>query len=243
MRKLVALLLAFILSTQIGLASSGQLIVVESNTKNFPAGYVMEAPKHITLAAGEQLNLVAEDGALLRLRGPFSGVPSAARAPIEENAGVVQALSRLFAAGQPSPSAWGTYRGNEGRHGSEAANIDEPWAWNIFRSDNICVPKGVTPTMWRSETEGRQQIVLLHLSTGAEAELELDSGQRSVAWPGTVPLLDGGEYAVRDAGNLWERKLLVYVIPDHVTGDVQQIAWMSDAGCLRQARLMITRLQ
>jgi hypothetical protein len=164
-------------------------------------------------------------------------------ADADKEKGVVQALSRLFAASQPAASAWGTFRGSETLQDREAANPPEVWAWNLYRSDSICVPAGVEPLMWRPDATRDEGVVLLHLSTGSEAELELAPGQDHIAWPRSVPLLDGGEYAIRDAGNLWERKLLVHVIPADETGDIRQIAWMSDAGCLRQARLMVTRLQ
>ncbi|HYN38757.1 MAG TPA: hypothetical protein VES39_05855, partial [Rhodospirillales bacterium] len=127
--------------------------------------------------------------------------------------------------------------------GREAATPPEPWAWNLYRSDSICVPAGTEPALWRPNATREQAVVLLHLSTGREAEVAFAAGEQSAPWPKAVPLLDGGEYAVRDAGNLWERRLAVRVIPADETGDIRQIAWMSDAGCLRQARLLVSRLQ
>ena len=180
---------------------------------------------------------------MVRLQGPSSGAPLAADASAGGDKGVVQALSRLFASNQPSASAWGTFRGNETLQGREAASPSEVWSWNLYRSDSICVPAGIEPSLWRQDAAQDQQVVLLHLSTGNEAEVEFAAGQQSAPWPKGVPLLDGGEYAVRDAGNLWERHLAIRVIPVEDAGDVRQIAWMSDAGCLRQARLRLSQLQ
>mgnify|MGYP001167423116 CR=1 FL=1 len=223
-------------------AMAGQLVVVDSTSPKWPAGSVVDASKPLSIGANETLTLVGEDGTLHRLTGPSSGVPGVDTAPAGSDKNVVQALSRLFAANQPAASAWGTFRGSEAVMDREAANPPEVWAWNLYRSDRICVPAGAQPSMWRPDASRDQGVVLLHLSTGSEAEVELAPGQDHAAWPQAVPLLDGGEYAIRDAGNLWERKLLVYVIPADEASDIRQIAWMSDAGCLRQARLMVAHL-
>jgi len=226
-------------------ASGGQLVIVESTAAKLPPGSVVDAAKPLTLTVGERLALVGEDGTVVRLQGPFSGLPFPADSSASDERGVVQALSRLFAPDQPAPAwaAWGGFRGNEALQGREAANPTEVWAWNLYRSDIICAPAGIEPSLWRPDAGRDQRVVLLHLSTGKEAEVEFAAGQQSVPWPKAVPLLDGGEYAVRDAGNLWERRLTLRVIPAGERRDIRQIAWMSDAGCLRQARLMVAGLQ
>jgi hypothetical protein len=226
----------------VGVASAAQFVVVESTAAKLPPGSIVDAAKPLPLAAGERVALVGEDGTMLRLQGPSSAPPTSGEVVAGDN-GVVQALSRLFAANQPSASAWGTFRGNETLQGREAASPPEPWAWNLYRSESICVPAGIEPSLWRPDAAREQAVVLLHLSTGKEAEVAFAAGEATGPWPKSVPLLDGGEYAVRDAGNLWERRLSVRVIPADEAGDVRQIAWMSDAGCLRQARLLVARLK
>ena len=207
-----------------------------------PPGSIVDAAKPLTLATGERLALVGEDGTMVRLQGPSSSPPVPADPSTDGDNGVVQALSRLFAADASSSTraAWGGFRGGEKPQGREAASPSEVWAWNVFRSDSICVPAGTQPLMWRPDAARDQNVILLHLSTGNEAEVEFATGQQSAPWPKAVPLLDGGEYVVRDAGNLWERQLAIRMVPE--AGVVRQIAWMSDAGCLRQAKLMVSRL-
>jgi hypothetical protein len=243
MIRVLVMLLFLTMLASVTSAMAAQLVIVESTATKWPAGSIIDTAKPLSLAAGEALTLVGEDGTLLRLTGPSSGLPGGGVAAENGDKGVVQALSRLFAAKQPAASAWGTFRGSETLQDREAADPPEVWAWNLYRSDSICVPAGIEPLMWRADAARDEVVVLLHLSTGSEAELELAPGQDRIAWPKSVPLLDGGEYAIRDAGNLWERKLLVHVIPADQAGDIRRIAWMSDAGCLRQARLMVARLQ
>lgn len=222
-------------------ARAGQFVVVESTSSKLPAGTVVESGQSLPLAAGERAALVREDGTIVRLAGP-STAPGATSGVVADG-GVVPALSRLFAANSPSASAWGTFRGNEPLPGRDQAAAPGVWTVNILRSDSVCLPAGTDPVLWRPDATRDQAVVLLHLSTGREAELDFAAGQNSVAWPKSVPLLDGGEYALRDAGNLWERRLALRVIPPEDDGPVRRIAWMSDAGCLRQARALVAELQ
>ena len=58
----------------------------------------------------------------------------------------------------------------------------------------------------------------------------------------TVKCLDGGVYAIRDEGNQWERRLSVRFIPADRDTPMDQAAWMSDMGCIRQAKELVARL-
>lgn len=225
------------------MAQAAQLVVVESTSPSLPAGTVVDGAQALPLAAGDRVALVREDGTLVRLTGPSSTAPGSGDASPAGDKGVVQSLSRLFAANQPSASAWGTFRGNEPLPGRDASNPPGVWVVNVVRSDSICVPAATEPTLWRSDAQREQVVVLLHLSTGREADVEFAAGQAEATWPKSVPLLDGGEYALRDSANLWERRLAVRVIPAEEAGAVRQIAWMSDAGCIRQARALLAGLK
>lgn len=245
MVRILALILLLGMFIGHAAASGAQFVIVESTAARLPPGSIVDAAKPLTLVAGERLALVGEDGAVVRLQGPSSGLPIPSDSSASGERRVVQALSRLFASEQQAPrwAAWGGFRGNEAPQGLEAATPSDVWAWNLYRSDVLCAPAGIEPSLWRPDTDRDRRIVLLHLSTGKEAEAEFAAGQETVPWPKAVPLLDGGEYSVRDASNLWERRLTLRIIPAGEGRSIQQIAWMSDAGCLRQARLLVGRLQ
>ena len=225
-------------------ASTAQFVVVNSTASKIRPGAIVDAERPLNLAAGERLTLIGEDGAVLHLHGPLATLPLSKQAAPATDDGLVQALSRLFAADPAVSSrvAWGGFRGNEPSPGHASEEPHDVWAWNIGGSDSICVPATTQPVLWRANAGPSQVVVLLHLSTGKEADVDFAAGQQSSVWPKAVPLLDGGEYAVRDPKSLWERRLGVRVIPVGEISSVRQIAWMADAGCVRQARLLITRL-
>ena len=184
---------------------------------------------------------MGEDGKVVKLQGPFSGPPTTKDAGADDK-GVVQALSRLFAPTGPQGSSWGTFRGAETLRGDEARNPPEVWAFNVLRSENVCLPASAEPTLWRPEADSQLTIVLLHLSTGREATVTFEAGETTAPWPPEVDLLDGGEYALRDVANQWERRLLFRLIPAERSTAIEQAAWMSDMGCIRQAKALVSRL-
>jgi len=228
-------------------AKAAQLVVVEAQGTTLQPGQVIDASQPLQLPAGAKLALIGEDGKVSRIEGPFSGPPSQVAGAGTGDPSTVQSLSRLFAGAQPNATSWGTFRGydspatfrgDEAGRGTGAAQ--GLWAVNVRRSESACVPADSRPVLWRPEASEALSVVLLHLSTGREAAVDFAAGAHDAAWPTGVPLLDGGEYAIRD-GNLWERRLSVRIIPAESGSDVRRAAWMADAGCFRQARALLAQ--
>jgi hypothetical protein len=245
MARPLAVSLLLMLLVNIAGATGRELIVIDSNVSRLQPGSMVEATEPLTLAQGERLTLVGDDGAVFRLEGPASGPPAITDTSPVTDDGVLQALSRLFSSdvAPATRAAWGGFRGTERPQDRDAHYPGDVWAWNLHRSDSICVPAGLAPSLWRPDATREQNVVLLHVSTGKEADVDFAAAQHNASWPQSVPLLDGGEYAARDARNLWERRLTVRIVPVGEISTIRQIAWMSDAGCLRQARLLVARLR
>ena len=236
--------LAIFVSVFLAYAHGGfaaQLVVIESTVASLPPGQVIDSATKLELAAGGRLTLVGEDGTVTKLQGPYSGRPAAAAGSTAEPA-MVQALSRLFVSNQPTTATWGTFRDAETARGG-GDNPPQIWAVNVRRSETTCVPADQQPVLWRPDPALDLSVVVLHLSTGSEATIDFAAGEDRVAWPSGVPLLDGGEYAIRETGNLWERRLTVKVIPAEQASGIAQAAWMADIGCFRQARALLAQVQ
>lgn len=239
-RKVAAVALFGYLSTVSPVLAS-ELVIVDLNIPQLLPGQVIDSHKALILNAGSHISLVDESGKVVKLQGPFSGL-----VPMEDSGGkdkgVVQALSRLFAPSGPQGSSWGTFRGAEALRGEEAPGPPDVWAVSVLRSEAVCLPSGVEPLLWRSSTAAPLTIILLHLASGTEATLTFAPGVATASWPGEVVLLDGGVYAIRDEGNQWERRLSVRFIPADRDTPMDQAAWMSDMGCIRQAKELVARL-
>ncbi len=234
---LVALL--FVLWPQVG--ETSQLVVIESTTTQLNPGQVIDGSESLSLAAGVQVTLVGEDGTLTKLKGPFSGAPAGGKAA-EGDKKVVAALSRLFASSAPGTSSLGAFRGYGSTTGGAGLNPPDVWAVNVYRSESLCIPEGITPMLWRPDPGRVLSLIVLHLSTGTEDSVGFPASVQDTSWPKQVPLLDGREYSLRDGGNMWERKLVLKTIPKDLPTEAHGIAWMADSGCLRQAKAQVAKL-
>ena len=236
--------LVFLLWPQVG--ETSQLVVIESTSPQINPGQVIDGSKSLSLPAGVQVTLVGEDGKLTKLKGPFSGAPAQGKVAGGKAAGgdkkVVAALSRLFASGAPGTSSLGAFRGYGSAVDSQVLNPPDVWAVNVYRSESLCIPEGVTPTLWRADPGRNLSLIVLHLSTGKEDTVAFPTSVHEAPWPKQVPLLDGGEYSLRDGGNMWERKLVLKSVPKDLPTEAHAIAWMADNGCLRQAKAQVAKL-
>ncbi|NJO67723.1 MAG: hypothetical protein HC826_02000, partial [Rhodospirillales bacterium] len=110
----------------------------------------------------------------------------------------------------------------------------------------VCLPGGQPPLLWRADASSPLSLVLLDSASGREGSVSLDTGEQTAEWPDSLPLADNSEYAIRDAdatsGDVDDRRLFFRLIPDDRTDQIQQVAWMSDAGCVRQARLLLIQV-
>lgn len=218
---------------------TSQLVVIESTGSEISPGQVIDGAKSLSLPAGAQVTLVGEDGTLTKLKGPFSGAPVGGSAG-EGDKKVVAALSRLFASSAPGTSSLGAFRS----YGASADGLNPPdiWAVNVYRSESLCIPEGVTPMLWRPDPGRDLSLVVLHLSTGKEDTVGFAANTQDTSWPKQVPILDGGEYSLRDGANMWERKLVLKSVPKDLPTEAHSIAWMADHGCLRQAKVRVAKL-
>lgn len=229
-------------------ADAAQLVVVK--TENLQAtglqpGAVIDAGKSIELPPGAVITVVSEDGTVSKLIGPFSGKPAnSGDAPSDP--AMVEALSRLFASNQPTANAWGTFRGNDQgttfRGGAENGHVAPVWSVDVQHSQTACALPSQAPVLWRAEAAQAFSMTVLQLQTGREGTVTFEPGVTEMSWPQGVPLADGGDYALRDADNRWEQRVLLKLLPNDVHGTAQQAAWMSDAGCVRQARALLASL-
>ncbi|MGF1640289.1 MAG: hypothetical protein ACFCUO_05015 [Rhodospirillales bacterium] len=235
---LFAVLLVLLVPTS---GETSQLVVIQSSNDQILAGQLVDGAKPLSLPAGVEITLVGEDGKMTRLKGPFSGPPLPSAAA-DGDPKVVAALSRLFVAGGPGTTSLGVFRGYGATADAQGGNPPDVWAVNVYRSESLCVPEGSTPTLWRPDPGRDLSLIVLHLSTGKEGIVGFPATVHQQPWPAGVPLLDGGEYSLRDGANMWERKLVLKVVPNGLPSEAHGVAWMADNGCLRQAQARLESL-
>jgi hypothetical protein len=241
--SIVGLFLAVLIAVAGGAPTfAGQYVVIESTAPALAEGSVLERGQKITVPSGSSVSLLSDRGTVQTVNGPYDGAPEPTGGDVSDPS-VVNAIASLFVEDTPQTKAWGTFRSASGMRGSADDGPPNVWAINLSRSESICLPSGAAPKLWRSVVDGEILVVLVHISSGREAFLRFPDGVQELAWPADLPLVDGGEYAIRDAGYLWERHISLRLIPQDRTAGAKQIAWMADTGCFRQAKVLLSDLK
>lgn len=235
MRPFVApmAVLAWILGAQAGLA--GQLVIVESTAPGLESGGILDTAQRLEIAAGARITVIAEDGTVRTLEGPFSGTLGGG-GPASGDRGVVASLARLIAGKGAQSGTLGVMRGGP------RADPPDPLVVDIFRSGTHCAAADKVVRLWRQNT---RRAILLEMKTlpyGAKVRADWPVGASSIVWPGDLALKDGGEYLAKRAKGLTASRLILRLVPAGLPSQAHRIAWMADAGCARQARDLLAGL-
>ena len=242
LRSKAFLLGAMLVFGSVQVCDARQLVVIDSSSPQYKAGQVIEGSQRLQLSSGSRMTVVGDDGKVIKLEGPFSGVVGTASEP--GNSGgvvVVEAISKLFSGETPETGALGTFRGSRGA-GQTGTKAPDVWAIDVSQSETQCVPGGMVPTLWRSQASRELTIAVEFLTSKTGTLVQFPAGVDVVAWPVQVPLEDGGRYSIRDSNDTWRSGLTLRIIPVEQTSTVGRAAWMAENGCAAQARTLMANL-
>ncbi len=208
-------------------------------------GQVVDGSKMLDIAAGARVTLIAEDGRVTTLRGPFSGVPGPGPG-VPGEAGLIASLLRLVGGPSAGSGALAAMRGSAGADPADA------WAVILVRSVHVCVRAGATPVLRGKKSRMAKILTVKALPDGAEKSVEWPAGSDRVAWPKGLALVDGARYLARVStrkslagmsGRATETTLIVHLVPGGLPTDAHRAAWMADIGCIGQARALLAGLR
>ena len=90
MRALIAILTIGLWAISVHAAD---LVVISSSASSLKAGSMLDGSKELTLAEGESLTLVTQQGKTLKLQGPYQGKPDAGTENSQDS--LLDSLSRI----------------------------------------------------------------------------------------------------------------------------------------------------
>ncbi|MDP6515633.1 MAG: hypothetical protein QF926_03270 [Alphaproteobacteria bacterium] len=208
-------------------AVAGNLVVLDSDMFGLQAGDVVDGTQQLEIPDGKRLTLISENGEVLELDGPYSGVPDAGS---EEGGGLVAALSDLILSEGTDDSSLGAVRA------SVADNVKDPWLIDITRDGDHCVTAEGTVTMWRRSPD---LFSAIRVSDGEKAaKTAWPEEAATLAWPPPIEKTDGATYRITldETQNV---SIVLHVVPTEVDGDPRRAAWMAKRGCRQQALLLL----
>jgi hypothetical protein len=205
-------------------------VVVEARGTALKAGQVIDDTQKLTLQRGDEVTLVAADGSIIKLRGPYDAPPGAANSGVD----VSNALAAL-GSGQ-SRAAMGVVRAK-----TDDVDLPDPWLVDVTHSGKACVRPGSTVVFWRPQAAAATKLKVTPADRTWRAEAEWTAGASQLPAPTIFPMTDRQTY-VFDIGGQQSNVTLVQV-PTSLTTDRMRAAWMLQKKCLAQTKALILTMK
>ncbi len=198
-----------------------EAVVVSSSAPGFVQGQLVADGQALRLPEGANATLLFANGRLLRLRGPYDGVPGdradsavSARAGPGDDRFMQSDLGAARALGNPLDAA-----------------LERVLAIDPSVSGVQCVKAGSPPALRRPAEPGLDRLTLQDMAGGERATVNW-ANDGSAPWPRTLPLADGTDIgALRPDGTLIGT---LHVRMVGATGGAALAVGMASAGCVGQ---------
>lgn len=221
---------AAILALGCGQAVAAEAVVVSSSAPGFVQGQLIADGQSLRLPDGANATLLFANGRLLRLRGPYDGIPDdradsavSARAGPADDRFMQSDLGAARALGNPLDAA-----------------LERELAIDPSVSGVQCVKAGSPPALRRPAEPGLDRLTLQDMAGGERATVNW-ANDGPAPWPRTLPLVDGTDIgALRPDGTLVGR---VHVRMVGATGGAALAVGMASAGCAGQIAAAMAALR
>jgi hypothetical protein len=227
---LPALALAALILGPASAAVAAELVVVEARGISLKQGDVIDDANIVTLKDGQLLTLVAENGSILTLRGPYDQTPASGTGGVD----VASALGALTTGGARNVA--GVVR-------SAAADVHlpAPWLVDVSHPGVACLHAGDKPVLWRASDAGSGTLTMMPADRSWRAQTQWPTGSPILQAPSNFPIKDGRTYLADFGGK--PVAVTLTQIPPKVKSARMQAAWMLEKGCVAQAEALLKTVQ
>ncbi|MBF0127906.1 MAG: hypothetical protein HQM02_11950 [Magnetococcales bacterium] len=210
-----------------------ELVVYKADGGGYAPGQTIDSTHPLTLKAGQRVTLLAANGAILNLEGPYHDLPLP-KTVAATDTGVMDTLKMLVSAPKTRSGGLGTTR--NAANAIEQANARErqrePWVVDVSRSGNYCLAKGQPLVFWRPASQEAATITVRYGEDLWRAHTRWPAGKDRLTPPVAMPIADGGTYHLDLDGLTTTAK--VHLMPSGMTSQEARAAWMTGKGCVAQ---------
>jgi hypothetical protein len=231
-RFLAPALLALVLAA--GPAMADELVVVEAHGGiHLAPGATIDGAKTLSLEDGQTLTLLASDGEVLTLEGPYAGTPQSGVK--NSGADLRTAIAALATARAARASEVGVVRGEND------VRLPDPWVVDVTHPGTSCVEPGAPVVLWRQGSLDAVDVTFSPADQSWHEHGTWPAGTDRVALPASMPLRDRTDYVV----NLGRRfaPVTIRLIPASVNNDAMRAGYMNAMGCGNQVGALLALYQ
>lgn len=214
------------------MARAASLTVVEARGGGARPGQRIDGTSVVTLREGEKLVLIAPDGRIVKLRGPYRGPASLSAQPVQNRRA---ALTALIALRNDRANSVGAVRS-----GVDAALLPDPWWIDVSRPGERCIRPGAEVVWWRPDSERPDRFSLLPLDRSWKADFTWARGQDRMLAPHVAKLESARSFVVRQDQRELPIRLNVIAVADD--DPLVTLGWMLEKGCFQQADSLLRHL-
>ena len=210
-------------------ATAAELVVVEARGVNLKQGDVLDDAKSIKLEDGQLVTLVAENGSILTLRGPYD------QAPAGGSGGVDVALALDAIVTGKSRNVAGVIR-----TAALDVHLPDPWLVDLSHPGVACLRRGETPVFWRASDAG-SLLTMTPSDRSWRGQTKWPAGSATMEAPASFPIKDGRVYLADFGGK--PVAVTLTRLPPALSNPRMQAAWMLEKGCVAQAEALLRTVQ
>ncbi|HTS93432.1 MAG TPA: hypothetical protein VMG55_15580 [Stellaceae bacterium] len=211
-------------------ARAADFVVIEATGVSLKPGETIDGNKPLVLKEGQQVSLVAEDGNVIKLRGPYDQAPGAA------GGGGLDVSKALAALVSGQRSEYGVIRSK-----SDSVNLPDPWVVDVSHSGKVCLRSGERLVFWRPDGSRDVTLTIMPVDRSWRAQAEWPQGTSQMEAPSGFPLKERRTYLFSIGGRTSALTLLE--LPDTLVNDHMRAAWMLEMNCLSQTKALLSAMR
>ena len=228
MRRLIVAVILLLLNGPLG-AENG-LVVISSIHSTIEKGAIIKPTQTIKLQSGESLKLLSSKGGIIVVQGPYSGA-----IVFESNASdssVLKSVSELVKNSNSTDFTLATFRNSSVTSPTYRPDI---WGIDIRKSGKYCLRPNLPIHLWWPQALPGDLITLTDTTNSLSIEMAWPDRKKYTAWPEILSVDDRVIYSVRNTEVALFSEFKIQLLPTGLKDDMEQIAWMSDHDCKKQA--------
>ncbi|MBF0179073.1 MAG: hypothetical protein HQM03_03485 [Magnetococcales bacterium] len=238
MHRIPSTLLAIGLLMIAAPAQAEKLIVFKATGVALTSGQAIDGDQPLRLATGQSVELIAENGRVVKLAGPHEQPPSPGKPAQEET--VTASLKAMVTSGGVNTTHMGVTRGVGQAIPSGKDWLPDPWLIDVTKTGTHCQRAGQPMILWRPSVDQEINVRLATAGNTWKASARWPAGAEKLAPPPTMPIKDGSHLQV--SLDKSQADLTLRVIPEQVTAPPVLAAWLHESGCRAQSLALLRTL-